>query len=148
MAWFKGCPPPLWLLILLGALAAGFLAFFFLRLWPWIKVHTFAPPPNGYVLVCQKGEKMATPKSVRSIGLARRTNRVKIGGDRKKDHIYVKGLKPTEFIVVRQNGEVVILDAETGARKATFSDRAPSIVPTSNPDINLRVGLDQSRLRC
>lgn len=91
---------------------------------------------------------MAMPKSVRSIGLARRTNRVTIGGDQKKAHIYVKGLKPVEFVVVRQNGEVVILDAETGARKATFSDRAPSVVSTSNPDITLRVGLDQSRLRC
>lgn len=149
MAWFKGCPPPLWLLILLGALAVGFLVFFFLWLWPWIKVRTFAPPPNGYVLVCQEGEKIKilTPKSVRSTGLARRTNRVTIGGDQKKAHIYVKGLKPVEFVVVRQNGEVVILDAETGARKATFSE-APSIVSTSNKYINLRVGLDQSRLRC
>jgi len=148
MALFNGCPPPLWFLALLGALIIGLAAFVILWLWPWIKVHTFAPPPRGYVLACRAGERRTMPRSVYGVGMDKRTSRVTIGGDQKKAHIYVKGLKPLEFVVERQGDRVVLLDAEKGILKGTFSDRASTHVHTSNPDVTLRIGLDQSKLRC
>jgi hypothetical protein len=85
-------------------------------------------------------------KSVRSLGLQRRTVRVTIGGDPKKDVIYVLNLKPSEFVVERQADRVVLLDAEKGTLRGTFNDRTATQVPTSDTDVVLRISLDQNRL--
>lgn len=146
--FLHGCPPPIWLQGMLGLLGVGVLAFIIFWLWPWVKVHTIAPPPKGYVLVCRAGDKWAQPKSVYGVGMDRRTNKVTIGGDRRKAHIYMKGLKPVEFVVEQQEDRVVLLEAEKGILKGTFSDTAPTHVSTSSPDITLRICLDRSRLKC
>jgi len=147
IATFNGCPPPIWFWILIGALGLGLLAFLVLWFIPWINVK-LNPPPEAFVLVCRAGERRAVPISVRQVGLNRRKNKVTIGGDQKKAHIYVKDLKPVEFVVEKQGDRVVLLDAETGFRKGAFSDKAQSTVRTSNTDITLRIGLDRSKLRC
>jgi hypothetical protein len=145
--WFGGCPPP-WVLLALAALIlAALLAFIVLWLIPWISVRV-SPPPRGYVLVCRPDERVPTAKSVQSAGLARRARRVTIGGDAKRAHIYVRGLKPVEFVVVKQNDRIVLLDAQTGTSKGIFDDRTSTIVSTSNGEITLRICQDQSRLRC
>jgi len=147
LAQFDGCPPPLWVWVLVGLLALGVLTFIVFWLVPWIRVR-ISPPPKAYVLACRAGERHTMPKSVYNIGMIKQTNRVTIGGDRKKDHIYVKDLKPKEFVVVQEGDKVVLQDGETEARKGTFSARAPMVVRTSHPDVTLRIGLDQSKLKC
>jgi hypothetical protein len=96
--------------------------------------------------VYRKGKREGTMKSVRSLGLQRRTVRVTIGGDPKKDVIYVLNLKPSEFVVERQADRVVLLDAEKGTLRGTFNDRTATQVPTSDTDVVLRISLDQNRL--
>jgi hypothetical protein len=142
---FDGCPPPWWVLVLVGLLVLGILAFVGLWLIPWIQVQV-SPPPKGYVQVYRKGKREGTMKSVRSLGLQRRTVRVTIGGDPKKDVIYVLNLKPSEFVVERQADRVVLLDAEKGTLRGTFNDRTATQVPTSDTDVVLRISLDQNRL--
>lgn len=89
------------------------------------------------------------PKSVYEAGMSRRKSQVTIGGDRKKAHIYVPGLKPVEFRIERhkERDQVVLVDAESGSRKGTFADQ-PSTIRTSNPDVTLKIGLDRSKLKC
>jgi hypothetical protein len=147
IAMFNGCPPPIWFWVLIGALGLGLLAFLVLWLIPWINVR-INPPPEAFVLVCRAGERRAVPISIRQVGLNRRKNKVTIGGDQKKAHIYVKDLKPIEFVVEKQGEQAVLLDAETGFRKGTFSDKAQSSISTSNTGIALRISLDRSKLRC
>jgi hypothetical protein len=81
------------------------------------------------------------------MGKSKRTNKVTVGGDKKKDTIYVNGLEEKEFVIERRDDRVVILDGQTGLVKATFSDRAPSIVATSVSSVTLRVGLED-KLKC
>ena len=147
LAQFDGCP--LWLLVLGGLLGLALLAFVILWLIPFILVRTLTPPPKGHVLACRQGEKRAMPKSVYEAGMSRRKSQVTIGGDRKKAHIYVPGLKPAEFRVERhkERDQIVLVDAESGSRKGTFADQ-PSTIRTSNPDVTLKIGLDRSKLKC
>lgn len=147
LAQFDGCP--LWLLVLGGLLVLALLAFVIRWLIPFVLVRTLTPPPGGHVLACRIGEKRAEPKSVYEAGMSRRRSRVTIGGDRKKAHIYVQGLKPVEFRVERGKArdQVVLVDAESGTRKGTFAD-LPSTISTSNPAVTLKIGLDRSKLKC
>ncbi len=141
----QGCP---WWPYALGAFGALLLLFALLK-WgiPWIKIHTCCPPPKAFVLICQGG-KSAGVKGTYGIGMAKLTNRITIGGDRKKAHIYVQGLKPVEFYVMGKGEQIQIFDAATGAMKGTFKD-IPSDVATSNIDVKLRIGLEQGKLgRC
>jgi hypothetical protein len=146
MVFFDGCPPPWWAWLIGGALALGLLALLILVIFPWVKVRTFAPPPKGYVLVCRNG-KPEGPYSVYNAGIAHRANKVTVGEDRKRAHIYIRGLKPQEFYIVQQGDDVKIFDVERGTLKGTFR-KAPTSVSTSNSEVRLRVGLDNSRLRC
>jgi len=148
LAQFDGCPPPLWLLVLGGLLGLALLAFIIFWLIPYILI-LITPPPKGYVLACRKAERRATPKSVFQAGKSRRRSRVTIGGDRKKAHIYVQGLKPIEFRVERDKArnQVVLVDAESGTRKGAFADLS-STISTSNSDVILKISLDSSKLRC
>jgi hypothetical protein len=143
-ALLQGCP--LWLYLVGGVVALGMLAFLVFWLIPWIKVHTCCPPPKAFVLVCRKN-KPDSVKGTYGIGMAKRTDRITIGGDRKKAHIYVNGLKSVEFCITGKGKEVKILDAEKGTLKGTFRD-IPNDVPTSNTDVKLRIGLDSNKLKC
>jgi hypothetical protein len=91
---------------------------------------------------------MDGPHSLYTKGLAQLTNKLIIGSDRKKAHIYVPELKPREFLVVKQGDEVRILDMERGGSPRGTFRTTPSDVRTSTTEIRLRVGLDSSKLRC
>jgi hypothetical protein len=141
----QGCP---WWPYALGGLAALLLLFALFK-WviPWIKVRTCCPPPKAFVLICQRG-KPAGIKGTYGIGMAKLTNRITIGSDRKKAHIRVSGLKPIEFYITGKGDQVQIFDATTDALKGTFK-KLPSDVSTSNIEVKLRIGLDNSQLnRC
>lgn len=146
MSQFNGCPPPLWLFFLLGALVLSQLGFIVFWLFPWVKVRSFAKPPRMYVLVCRNG-KSRVIKSVYATGLGKRTNRVKIGGDHKKAHIYIQGLEPVEFIVKRQGERTVLVYVKDGSTIA-FSERLHSVVRTSNSEVTLRIDADRDKLKC
>lgn len=143
---FNGCPPPLWfwIAIAVGVLIIAGLAWFLI---PWLIVAFFRPPPKAFVLVCKTGDRQASPKATYSVGMRNRTNRVTIGGDKRRAHIYVAGLKPIEFMVVQQGNQVLLLD-ENGTRKSAFSERE-NTVRTSQADIRLKISLDRQRVsRC
>lgn len=141
-----GCPIPWWVWLIVGILALGLLALFILKVIPWIRVRTFAKPPKGYVLVCNKGRREG-PYSTYSIGMRYSTDKITIGGDRKKAHIYVAGLeKAVEFYVIKQGDFVRIFDAESDMNRGSFGP-TPSDVSTSNPDIKLRIALN-NRISC
>jgi hypothetical protein len=147
LSLFDGCPPPWWAWLIAGLVALGLLALLVFVVFPWIKVRTFAPPPKGYVLVC-RGGKPEGPYSVHSAGMANRSNKVTVGGDRKKAHIYVRGLQPVEFYIVQQGDDVKVFGAgKGGALKGTFRT-TPSDVSNSSPEVRLRIGLDNSKLKC
>ncbi len=138
------CPPPIWLLVLVGLALVGILAFVILWLIPTIRIR-ISPPPKAYIMICRKGEKMGVSRSVFSAGMDARKSRVTIGGDKKKDQIYVKDLQPGEFTVVQENDKVV-LQGKDGATKATFGPNQGE-VNTSVADITLKHSLDP-KLRC
>ena len=73
---------------------------------------------------------------------------VKIGGDPKKAHLQVPGLKALEFMVVQQGEKTLLLDVETGMKRGEFREDFASTIYTSNPEIQLTISLDQTRLRC
>lgn len=136
-----------WVSAILVALGLGLLlALIIFFVFPWIKVRTFTPPPKGYVLVCRHG-KAERILSTYSIGMSRRANRITIGGNRKKAHIFVSGLKPIEFYITGEEYIAKIFDAERGVIKGTLRD-IPTDITTSNMDIRLRIGLDQTKLKC
>lgn len=148
---FEGCPPPLWLLILLGVLIIAVLAFLVFYLWPWAKVRWISPPPKAFVMACLSGEVVMSVKSIYEIGMMHRVNKVKIGGGKKSNaHLIIKGPKPLdtfEYVVEQRDKKVVLVDSKTGAIKAIFNETA-MIVSLPNTQIVLRVGLDRSRLSC
>ncbi len=141
---FQGCPIPWWAWLIGVVLAAALLAFMILFLIPWSVVH-ISPPPKGYIQVIRKGKREGSPKSVYSAGMSKRTRKVTIGGDKKKDTIVVKDLKPGEFFVDKQGDKVVLMSSK-GTRKGSFGDRGATQVNTSNPEVSLRISLDQTKL--
>lgn len=144
---YRCCPPPIWLLVLVGLALVGIAAFVVLWMIPYIRVR-ISPPPKAHIMICRKGERMGIGilKSIHSTGMAARSSRVTIGGHEKKDHIYVQGLKPGEFTVVQENDKVV-LQGKDGATKATFGPNQGE-VNTSATDVVLKLSLDQTKLRC
>jgi len=138
------CPPPIWLLVLIGLALVGILAFVILWLIPYIRVR-ISPPPKAYVMICRQSERLGLIRSVFTAGMNARKNRVTIGGN-KKDHIYVKDLQPAEFVVVQQDDKVV-LQTKEGGTKATIGDNQATVT-TSSAEVTLRICLDQARLRC
>ena len=141
---FKGCPPPLWLLILAGLLGLGVLAFLTFYFIPLLLVRTIMPPPSGYILVCRDGKPQGSYKSIRNIGIGARRSKVTIGS---KGHLRIPGLKPVEVRVERRGQEAVVLDGTTGAQRFTIR-QTPNPVHTSNTSIVLKFGTDPSQLRC
>lgn len=143
---FRGCPPPIWLLIVAGLLLLALLAFLGLCLIPMLLVLTVTPPPSGYVLVCRKGRAEGSPKSIRNAGVAfcRSSSKPTIGS---KGHVRVSRLKPVEFRVEQRGKEVVVLDAASGQVKCTLR-QVPTQVNTSDMDTVLRFSTDPAQLRC
>jgi hypothetical protein len=143
--YFNGCPPPIWLLALLGVFGVGFLVFVILYLWPWVKVTWISPPPKAYVLV--KGsatKKLSNYQNIHKIGMDNRVNQITIGKS-KKAHICVPELqKDIEFTVMKKENKV-ILQKETVVGSVTFTD-IPQQVFTNNNAITLWIGLDALKL--
>lgn len=142
LAIFDGCPIPLWLKRLADGLGIGMLALALYFGVPWLMVHTIGKPPEAYVMVCKRGKIIIPPTAVHEVGKKRRASKIKIGGDKKKAHIHVEGLKPVEFIVAQDDDKVVLLDAKNGLVRSTFRMLAPNRVTASNPDISLIIGLN------
>jgi hypothetical protein len=142
LAIFSGCPVPLWLKRLLDGFGIGVLALALYFGLPWLKVHTFGKPPEGYVMVCKRGKVLLPPTALHEVGKKRRTSRIKIGSDAKRAHIHVEGMKPVEFIASHQDDKVVLLDAKSGAVKGNFRMLAPEQVLASNQEIRLFIGLN------
>lgn len=148
-----GCPLPLWIWLVGGLGALALLAFVFLWLLPAVKVRTFDKPPQGYVLVCRKGERGGVAKSLETIGMTHRASAIRIGGNPgwmggrlRRDHVYVNGLKPGEFKVVRSGANVEVIETELKRKKATLA-KFPKKISTSQQDVELFVGLEGD-LRC
>jgi hypothetical protein len=55
------------------------------------------------------GKESKGPVSTYTLGISHRRRNITIGGNRKKVDIYVKGLKPVEFYVVREGDAVNLL---------------------------------------
>jgi len=138
----QGCIP-LWAKI--GGVVLGSLLLATLIFWviPAIRI-TLWPPPKGYVLVSNSKRK-DTPKSFQQIGRTRRTNKILIGSDRKRAHLYVPELKPVEFVVVRNGDAVQVLDAQNNL-KDTLNNYSKTIF-TSDSATKLIVSLDQNQAK-
>lgn len=144
-ATFGGCGVPAWLWGLLAVIILGLLALFYLFIFPWFKVNFISPPPKGYVLICRQGDPMPMARSIYSVGMSRRVSRVTIGGNQKKDTIYVKGLAPSEFVVEKQGDSTVLISPKNPGK--TFKD-LPDMISTSQNIVTIKFGLDQTKLRC
>lgn len=147
-ALFGGCPPPTSLLLLIALVTLGGGGFVALYGFPWLKVRTFAKPPRAYVMACNRGKMLVEPVKVEEIWMKRRTNRVTIGGDRKKAHIYIPGLKPVEFVIAKKKDEVLLLNADSGAVQGAFGMLVPNSVNTSRVGVTLRIGMSLVNMRC
>ena len=162
---FDGCPPPIWLIVLMGLFALGILAFLALFLIPLLLVSTITPPPDGYVLICEGGKAQSSPKSLRSIGLSARRSKITIGpkGDIKvgsttppsgaksvrgaKAPAAAKtesGVKPVDYRVERRGKESVVVDA-AGVQQFVIRE-IPN--PVSCRGVTLKFSTDQKQLRC
>jgi von Willebrand factor type A domain len=143
---FNGCPPPRWVWIVSIALLLG--AAIMIASYPitWLYVHYFAKPPEGYIMVCRRNVSSPEILDIYETGLRRRTRKVKIGGDKKKSHLFIAGLRPKEFVVKEKGGKVILVDAKRGDTKATFRQLTPEVVPTSNPEVILWIAIKRNAL--
>ena len=98
-------------------------------------------------MACRSTNIVLESTSIYAAGKKHRTNQVTIGGDLNKAHIFVRNLKPVEFIVEEQKGKVHIFNAETEKMVDTFSSLSARMVNTSNPDIVLWIGLNEKMIQ-
>ena len=68
-------------------------------------------------------------------------------GNLKEAHIFIRKLKPVEFIIEEENGDVHIKDADTKKVIDTFSALSARMVTTSDPDVIIWIGMNQRVLR-
>lgn len=143
---FNGCPPPGWVwyagFILL--LVVSFITIRFLI--PWIYVHFIARPPEGFILVCRHHSAPREILDLYKTGMRHRTRKIKIGGDKKKSHMFIAGLKPVEFVVEEKDGKIALADALRGETKAIFRQLTPEGVLTSDPEVKLWIASKRSAL--
>jgi hypothetical protein len=128
---FLGGCTPLWSLIVAGAAVLGLLWLLIFQVVPLLKVHYIAPPPRGGIKIVQTGQ-LPVIRNLYSVGLGRRANRIRIGGDKKRDHIYIKDLKSPEFIAQREGKEAVLIDPASGVVKARFGT---TVTPVSTSKV-------------
>ena len=145
--YFQGCPPPSYVLIIGGIAAFGVVLLLIVILLAIRRSRQRANPPNGYVMACRLSNVVLEPTSIYEAGKEARTNKVTIGGDLNQAHIFVRNLRPVEFIVEERKGEVRIINADTEKVVETFSSLSARMVRTSNPDIALWVGLNKKMLQ-
>ena len=140
---FDWCPTPWWVWALLAALVMAVGALFIFYLIPLLHVKR-NPPPKAHLEVIKGGQAEA-PKSIYSAGEAKRKSNVTIGSS-KKAVIQVTGLKPFEYVVIRESDDRVRVyktndkgeETRTGGR--TISEQGEEF-NTSNDDIRLKVSL-------
>lgn len=152
LALFDGCPIPWWIWTLLALLALALGAFVIFWLWPRINVRFFAPPPEVFVLACWRGGEKG-PLNIRQIGQDKGTNRITIGGDTNKAHIFVDGLrKPVEFALTQSNKQVILLTFDERGKETpkplNLRTSTPIPINTSNTEIVLKIGIDRTQLHC
>jgi hypothetical protein len=138
-----GCLPWNWIYIAGGAL--GLVVFSTSFLWPWIRVHSFSEPPDGYMVAFQGSQVIKGPVSFRDVGMRRRKSRLVVGSDRRIVDIYIEGLRPVEFIVERKAVLTVLREPE-GADPFAFLDQTARLIHTGDPKIQIKVSLDEGKL--
>ena len=143
---FGGCPAPVWVWIGGVIMSLGFIGVLAVFVWPPLSVRYLSPPPDVYIAICNRDATPPVIYSVREMGVKRRSNRVKIGGDSKKADIYVPGLKPVEFTVDDRGDRIVLADAFKGEARAVFRQLSAEKVATSNPGIRLCVAAKRNAL--
>lgn len=109
---------------------------------PWGK------PPTGHIRICNRSDRSGPRDiSIYGRGMQHCTNKITIGGDRKKSHIYVKDLEsPFEFVIEKDGQDVVIRNVKKNTR-TVFSVRGDTVTTSKSPDITILVGTDISKLR-
>jgi hypothetical protein len=144
---FLGCPPPLWFNVAGIGVGGALVLFLWVYGFPWLSVHIGERPPQAYIMVRDRGKPVFPPYDVYAIGMKRRKKRLKVGGDRRKADIFIRGLKPVEFSLDTEGEKVLLVDGKHGVLKGTFRHLAPDEVQTSNPEIRLILGLDRAVLK-
>lgn len=141
---FGWCPVPWWLWALLGGLVLATGAFIFFYMVPLVKVQR-NKPAKAYLEVLTKG-RPGSRMSVYEAGMTKRQSAVTIGSS-KKAAMQVPGLKPFEYVVIREGDDRVRVypsddkgqPIRTGGR--TISTEQGDKLPTSQSDIELRISL-------
>ena len=137
---------PVWLAPVIGAIALGILAVLIRRVFPWFWVRTrWGQPPTAFVLICGANIPQ-TVKATHRVGTVNRTRRIKIGGDRRKAHIYVKGLKPIEFIVERDSERITVTEYESGRTRQINPRGTVTRIGTSLSGVQLHIGLSREKV--
>ena len=97
-------------------------------------------------MACRNNNTVMQPTSIYEIGKKDRTNQVSIGSDRDRANIFIRNLRPVEFIVEKREDSVYLINAQTGRIVETFSALSARMVNTSNPEITLYISMNQKNL--
>jgi hypothetical protein len=143
MVSYNGCIP--WNAIWISSGMLGLLMVTSSLIWPWIRVRTFANPPDGYIRAWKDGKPLSDPISIHRVGIKRRTDRIVIGSSRWKAHIRIPGLQGVEVIIERKSISSVLRDPKEKNPFAYIDDEV-RLVYTSDPKTTLRISLDPDKL--
>lgn len=144
---FNGCPLPRLTFLACIIPASGMVIIILIIIVLVRRLMKRLTPPNGYVMACKQDNIVLEPISIFEIGKRYRTNRVTIGGDQKRAHIFIRKLQPLEFVVVERDENIYILNAKTSKIVETFSALSARKVLTSTDDVNLWIGMNIKILR-
>ena len=144
--FFQGCPLPDYLPLVGGITAFGLIIILILIIFAIRRFRQRSKPPSGYIMACRNNNIVMQPTSIYEVGKKYRTNQVSIGSDREKANIYIRNLKPVEFIVEKREDTVYLINAQTKRILETFSALSARMVETSNPDIILYISMNQKNL--
>ena len=144
--FFQGCPPPDYLPLMGGIAALGLVIILIIIILAIRRFRQRSKPPSGYVMACRNNNIVLQPTSIYEVGKKNRTNEVTIGSDRDKANIFIRNLKPVEFIVEERKDTVYLINAQTKKSVETFSALSARMVKTSNADIILYVSMNQKDL--
>ena len=146
VSWLKYCPE--WMLVPIVLVLIGIIIALWKFIIPWIWVHIpSGRPPDGYIRICNKKDKRPRDFGMYTKGMQNRSSKITIGGDKKKAHIYVKGLQsPIEFEIERNGEEVVILNVINN-KKRVFKERTADQITSKSGDITIYLALDPQKLK-